>query len=78
MLYEVITISTKQGQTDDSEGLVEFRATALANERLIVLRESSRFVREDGVWRYVDGEFIEEEQPTVPISPSKPRRNNFV
>ena len=59
-------ISTALGQTNDREGLVEFRATALAGERLLVLRERSRFLREDGVWRYVDGEFIEEEHPTVP------------
>ena len=67
-------ISSKQGQADDSEGLVEFRATALAKERLIVLRERSRFLREDGLWRYVDGEFIEEEKPSVPASPPKTKK----
>ncbi|MGE4560981.1 MAG: YchJ family metal-binding protein, partial [Desulfobulbus sp.] len=69
-------LGTEQGQADDREGLVEFRATALADERLIVLRERSRFVREQGAWRYVDGEFIEEEQPVaaVPSSPAKAKK----
>nr|WP_321465801.1 YchJ family metal-binding protein [uncultured Desulfobulbus sp.] len=67
-------ISCEQGQAEDSEGWVEFRATALAQERLIVLRERSRFVREDGQWLYVDGEFIEEEQPTVSAEPAVKRK----
>ncbi|WP_448874106.1 YchJ family protein [Desulfobulbus propionicus] len=64
-------LKTEQGQDHDSEGLVEFRATALAAERLIVLRERSRFVREQGMWRYLDGEFLQEEQPTLPLPPAK-------
>ncbi len=67
-------ISTQQGQAEDNEGLVEFRATALANERLLVLRECSRFIREEGKWRYVDGEFIEEEQPAAPVPPPTPKK----
>ncbi|MDD2463330.1 MAG: YchJ family metal-binding protein [Desulfobulbus sp.] len=62
-------LSCEKGQAEDSEGVVEFRATAIANDRLIVLRERSRFVREERVWRYLDGEFIEEEHPTMPKPP---------
>ncbi|MGD9949714.1 MAG: YchJ family protein [Desulfobulbus sp.] len=67
-------LGTALGQADDSEGLVEFRATALAGERLIVLRERSRFVREEGGWRYLDGEFIEEEQPSIPSPAAKTKK----
>ncbi len=60
-----------QGGEGDAQGWVEFRATALAEGRLLVLRERSRFVRDEGAWRYVDGEFIEEEKPEVaPPSPA--------
>jgi SEC-C motif-containing protein len=71
-------LGTERGGPEDSQGLVEFRATALAGERLIVLRERSRFVREEGTWSYLDGEFIKEEQPADPTPPaqSKVGRND--
>ena len=71
-------LGTEQGGADDSLGMVEFRATALAGERLIVLRERSRFVREEGTWYYLDGEFTKEEQPADPTPPatSKVGRND--
>ena len=36
-------------------GVVEFIAHYKVNGRAATLREVSRFVREDGAWRYVDG-----------------------
>ena len=72
-------LKVERGQADDGEGVVEFRATALAGERMIVLRERSRFVREEGLWRYVDGEFLEEEQPALsppPATGNKVGRND--
>lgn len=63
-------LACDQGREGDEAGWVDFRATALAEGRLLVLRERSRFVREEGAWRYVDGEFIEEEQPAP--SPAAP------
>lgn len=65
-------VATEKGGELDSEGMVEFRATALAGEKLIVLRERSRFVREEGAWLYVDGEFLEEEEPKEP--PALPKK----
>lgn len=38
---------------------VEFVARYKTNGRAGRLREVSRFVREDGLWFYVDGEFVE-------------------
>lgn len=43
------------GQQDD-RGVVEFRATYIADGELGILHERSQFVREDGRWYYVDGE----------------------
>ena len=64
-------LACDQGGEGDTQGWVEFRATALAEGRLLVLRERSRFVRDEGAWRYVDGEFIEEEKPVAaPPSPA--------
>ena len=66
-------LACDQGGEGDEAGWVEFRATALAEGRLLVLRERSRFVREAETWRYVDGEFIEEEQPApTPAAPAAP------
>ncbi|OUZ12858.1 preprotein translocase [Aeromicrobium sp. PE09-221] len=44
------------GGPDDVTGIVEFRATYLVGGELGIVHERSRFAREDGHWRYVDGE----------------------
>jgi SEC-C motif-containing protein len=43
------------GQADDT-GVVEFRASYRSAEGAGVLHERSRFVREDGLWVYLDGD----------------------
>jgi len=53
-------LRTEQGREGDSQGVVEFRATAQSARGIVHLREVSRFVREDGQWLYVDGELIDE------------------
>ena len=40
---------------DEARATVEFTARSLIGGRSHVLRETSRFVREDGRWFYVDG-----------------------
>jgi SEC-C motif-containing protein len=40
----------------DTEGTVEFRATWSMGGRTDVLHETSRFVREDGHWLYLNGQ----------------------
>jgi SEC-C motif-containing protein len=37
-----------------TEGTVEFRAHYIESGRAEVMHEHSRFVREDGAWRYLD------------------------
>lgn len=49
-------IRTAEGGQDDDRGVVEFVASALVDKRVCPFREASRFVRENGVWLYVDGE----------------------
>ncbi|EGU55839.1 hypothetical protein VINI7043_01165 [Vibrio nigripulchritudo ATCC 27043] len=75
-------INTKNGSHDD-EGYVEFKAYFNEDEHQYCLGERSRFLREDGLWYYVDGTFPEEEQPepedprlTQPIKNLKVGRND--
>jgi SEC-C motif-containing protein len=42
------------GGTDDRHGIVEFVARYKVDGRAHRLHETSRFVREDGQWFYVD------------------------
>lgn len=44
------------GGRDDDTGVVEFRATYIADGELGIQHERSRFVREDGRWFYVEAE----------------------
>ena len=47
-------------QQDESHAMVEFVARYKVNGRAFRLHETSRFVKEHGVWLYVDGLFNEE------------------
>jgi len=49
-------LQTYAGQVDDASGTVEFVARYKINGRAFRLHEISRFVKEDNLWRYVDGE----------------------
>ncbi len=73
-------IRTEQGEEHDHQGLVEFKATALAQKRMIELHEVSRFVREAGAWLYLSGECREEassgEPPVETTSIGKVGRNS--
>ena len=53
------------------EAWVEFEARWLAGDRAGALRERSRFLREDGQWRYADGEALEPR-----FASCKPGRNS--
>lgn len=48
-------IDTEKGTPDDSEGIIEFIAHYSINGQPGQLRERSRFLREAGQWRYLDG-----------------------
>lgn len=49
-------ISKQEGEANDSAGKVEFKAHYLdSNKRAQVHHEYSNFVKEDGIWFFVDG-----------------------
>ena len=48
-------LRTTRGALLDREGSVEFRAHYVVAGRSGAQHERSRFVREDGAWRYLDG-----------------------
>jgi SEC-C motif domain protein len=48
-------LGTTGGSMLSPEGTVEFRAHYVRGRRAGAQHESSRFVREDGQWRYLDG-----------------------
>ena len=52
-------LSARAGLADDQDGMVEFVARYKVGGRAYRLHESSRFCREDGAWRYVDGDLHE-------------------
>jgi SEC-C motif-containing protein len=49
-------VQTEQGEVTDSEGVVEFIASYVTASKGKRLHETSRFVRENGLWFYVDGQ----------------------
>jgi SEC-C motif-containing protein len=48
-------LATSGGSLLSSEGTVEFRAHYFIGSRSGAQHENSRFVRADGLWRYLDG-----------------------
>jgi SEC-C motif-containing protein len=53
--YRLDIVATREGGPFDRTGIVEFAAFHRGPGGAGVQRESSRFVREDGRWLYVDG-----------------------
>ncbi|HAS61892.1 MAG TPA: hypothetical protein DCS35_04525 [Vibrio sp.] len=55
---------------DENEGYVTFKAFFNQDDTQYCLEERSRFVREDGLWFYIDGEYPIEEQQDQRLSQS--------
>ncbi|MBD3670306.1 MAG: YchJ family protein [Gammaproteobacteria bacterium] len=64
-------VATQQGGEDDAQGMVEFRARYIADDRLGELSENSRFTRHQGRWVYVEGDL----QQTAARQPTAIGRN---
>ncbi|ATC57188.1 hypothetical protein CMV05_05695 [Vibrio anguillarum] len=58
---DVISASIRN---NENEGFVHFKAYYTQNQQQFCLQERSRFIRENGIWFYVDGEFPQENTPT--------------
>ena len=62
-------IKTEGGGPNDNAGVVEFRALYTANGEFCNHHEVSQFVREDGEWKFADGDFVKEK----PICREEPK-----
>ena len=62
--FSLKILDVSAGAAEDSTGFVEFVAY-YQEARLEVLRERSRFLKEDGIWYYLDGE------PKKPVLPGR-------
>jgi SEC-C motif-containing protein len=56
-------LAVEGGSVLEATGVVEFEATYEAGGVRGVMHERSRFVREQGAWRYLDGEVSERGAP---------------
>ena len=54
-------LEVRHAQTAGDAGVVEFVARCKEGGRAQRLQETSRFVREDGRWYYIDGQMTEPE-----------------
>jgi SEC-C motif-containing protein len=61
--YALHVIRTEKGMETDSEGVIEFQATAFSRKNEWRLHEISRFVKEDGQWFYLDGDIKDDSLP---------------
>ena len=53
-------LEVRHAEATGEAGVVEFVARCRVNGRAQRLHESSRFVRQDGRWYYIDGQRVEE------------------
>lgn len=56
-------IQSSNGGEDENEGIVEFIARYKINGKAQSLHEVSRFIKEQGLWFYVDGEIQQTDKP---------------
>jgi SEC-C motif-containing protein len=64
-----LQVTNSQFTKSELQGFVTFNAFYLDNGQVSALGEISRFVVEDGLWFYIDGEFVE-------VSMNKLKRND--
>ncbi len=62
-------IAAEKGLADDTEGVVEFRATYTANNEFCNHHEVAKFVKIDGEWKFDDGELVGE----TPVTRESPK-----
>ena len=61
-------IKTERGGKDDADGVVEFRALYSANGEFCNHHEVAQFARENGDWKFIEGEIVSE-KPIVREEP---------
>ncbi len=65
-------VATKEGSENDTQGIVEFKATYMGQGKTGTLHEVSRFTLEEGRWFYVAGDVQDTDN-----APQKVRRNDL-
>ncbi|WP_050906189.1 YchJ family protein, partial [Vibrio campbellii] len=70
-----------EASSNENEGFVEFNAYFNEDGKRYCMAERSRFVKEDGLWYYIDGTFPEQEPEqdprlSQPVSSLKVGRND--
>ncbi len=63
-------IRTKAGSATDKKGIVEFQAHYIVHRTSKVMHETSRFIKENGQWFYVEAM-----PDATPTKPNRTRRN---
>jgi len=53
-----LRLDVLHSEQKEQDGIVEFRAFYLENGEIVVLHERSSFVKNEGIWEYDKGEFI--------------------
>lgn len=53
---QLLSAEPSEAAVDANSAWVEFRAVYQQQDRVGFMQERSRFVREDGAWRYIDGQ----------------------
>ncbi|WP_277205984.1 YchJ family metal-binding protein [Vibrio misgurnus] len=64
--WQRLEVLAAEPGTTSEEGFVQFRAYFEQQGKKQCLAERSRFVRENGAWYYIDGEFIDGEFAATP------------
>lgn len=57
-------VDTEEGRENDENGIVEFIANYEVSGRQMKQHERSSFVKEEGEWFYLDGDFVKPPQAT--------------
>lgn len=57
-----LELEVRHAEASGDAGVVEFVARCRVNGRAQRMHETSRFVRQDGCWYYIDGQTMDEEK----------------
>lgn len=67
--WQKLDVHHAESGTHADEGFVTFSAYFVDNGTEYSMTERSRFIREHGVWFYIDGEFPSPEESEPPLDP---------
>ncbi|MCL9782661.1 YchJ family protein [Vibrio sp. S4M6] len=71
-----LNVVSAESSQHPNEGFVTFQAYLIEDGQELCLQERSRFVKENGLWYYIDGTFPDTLDTSAPSSSKKPGRND--